>query len=127
MELAKRWFGFLGEVVAEYPEMPADLEHAEHDKFRGGFRGHLDLEGKRGFVNFDMEIEYLQHLRFDRFECSIRTSPEIKIEIFDDISLIVIGEIDYYYIEDGLLTIEPLVDIFKPLDTSWTHLWSIEF
>ena len=126
-----RWLrgglGFWGEVVSKYPEMPADLEHAEYDKFRGGFRGHLDLKGKRGFVSFDMEIEYLQHLRFDRFEYSIRTSPEIKIEIFDDISLIIIGEIDYYYIEKGLLTIEPWVDIFKPLDTSWTHLWSIEF
>lgn len=126
-----RWlkggFGFWGEVVSGYPQMLTDLERTERDKFRGGLRGHLDLKGKRGYVSFDMEIEYLQHLRFDRFECSIRTSPKIKIEIFDDILLIIIGEIDYYYIEEGLLTIEPLVNIFKPLDTSWTHLWSIEF
>ena len=122
--------GFWGELVSEC-EMPTDSGCAvESDMFselRGGLRLHLDLKSKGDWTNFDMEIEYLQHLRFDKFECSVRTSPELKIEILENISLIIIGEIDFYYIDKGSLTIEPLVDIFKPFDTSLTHLWSIEF
>ena len=122
--------GFWSEVVSERG-MPINLEgKGELDpfsKFRGGLRCHLDLKGKHKWANFDMEIEYLQHLRFDKFECSVRTSPELKIEILENISLVIIGEIDFYYIDKGLLTIEPLVNIFKPFDTNWTHLWSIEF
>lgn len=128
--LLKIGAGFWGEFVSECG-MPTDLGCAEEtdkfSEFRGGLRVHFDLKGKHKWTNFDMEVEYLQHLRFDKFECSVRTSPELKIEILEDISLVIIGEIDFYYIDKGSLTIEPFVDVFKPFDTNWTHLWSIEF
>ena len=126
-----KWgIGFWSELVSERG-MPINLgDKGELDpfsKFRGGLRLHLDLKGKHKCANFDMKVEYLQQLRFDKLEYSIRTSPELKIEILEDISLVIIGEIDFYYIDKGSLTIEPLVDIFKPFNTNWTHLWSIEF
>ena len=117
--------GFWAEVVSA-PENLTAVKHAEYENLRGGFRGHFEIKGKHKWATFDMEIEYLHHLRFDRYLYSVRTSPELKIEIWNDISLMILGEIDYSS-ERGALTVEPWVDIFKPLETSWTHLWSIKF
>ena len=94
---------------------------------RYGARAHLDFSFNREKVDFSMEVEYLPELGGDEYEYSVRMSPEIKIEIHEDwLSFHLIGEIDYYSDRD-YVTIEPLLDMFKPWDTSVTHLLSIEY
>ena len=94
---------------------------------RYGARAHLDFSFNREKVDFSMEVEYLPELGRDEHEYSVRMSPEIKIDIHKDwLSFHLIGEVDYYSDRD-YVTIEPLLDMFKPWDTSLTHLWSIEY
>ena len=107
--------------------VPTDSKNGKYRKSRNGIRLHADFECERDHVKFSTEIEYLPQLRFDAHVFSIRTSPELKIDLFCDwLSLHLIGEIDYYS-DKNHLTIEPLLDLFKPFDTSLTHFVSIEF
>ena len=89
-----------------------------------GIRMHVDIEFKKKWGGITMEVEFLPRLRFDEF--SIRTSPELKINLCDSLSFRIIAEVDYDS-ERHDITIEQFFDLFKPLDTSLTHLWSIEF
>lgn len=105
-----------------------DAANQVHDRrSRYGVRAHLDFAYNRERIDFSMEVEYLPELGADKHEYSIRMSPELKIDIHEDwLSFHLIGEIDYYS-DREYVTIEPLLDMFKPWDTSLTHLWRIEY
>ena len=108
---------------------PAQMEDGEnevhHRRTRYGVRAHLDFAFNRERVDFSMEVEYLPELGADEY--SVRMSPELKIDIHEDwLSFHLIGEVDYYSDRD-YVTIEPLLDMFKPWDTSLTHLWRVEY
>lgn len=89
-----------------------------------GIRVHADIEYTRKWGGATMEVEFLPRFNFDEF--SVRTSPELKIDVWNSLSFRIIAEIDYYS-ENDYVTIEQFFDLFKPLDTSLAHLWSIEF
>ena len=107
----------------------AQMEKGENKvhqrRSRYGVRAHLDFAFNGERVDFSMEVEYLPELGADEY--SVRMSPELKIDIHEDwLSFHLIGEIDYYSDRD-YVTIEPLLDMFKPWDTSLTHLWRVEY
>ena len=96
-------------------------------RLRYGVRAHLDFAFNRERIDFSMEVEYLPELGGDKYQYSVRMSPELKIDIHEDwLSFHLIGEVDYYSDRD-YVTIEPLLDMFKPWDTSLTHLWRVEY
>ena len=125
-QLKKTWlkggFGFW----AEFKHLFDDSETTDIDSSLNdyGFRAHVDIEFKRKWLGFTMEVEILPQIGFDEF--SIRTSPEVKIKFSESLSFRIISEIDYYSDRD-YVNIEQFFDLFEPLDTSLTHLWCIKF
>ncbi len=125
-QLKKTWlkggFGFW----AEFKHLYHDSESTDIDSNLNdyGLRAHVDLEFERKWIGFTMEVEILPQIGFDKF--SIRTSPEVKIKFSENLSFRIISEIDYYSDRDRVI-IEQFFDLFKPLDTSMTHLWCIQF
>lgn len=97
----------------------------ENKDGRYGWRIHADVEFDYKGINFSTEIEFLPQIPWGKY--SIRTSPEIKVDIRDEwLSFVLVGEIDYYSDRD-YINIEPLLDVFSPWDTSVTHLWTVTF
>ena len=69
-----------------------------------------------------MLLECLPHWSFDKFRLSVSPEIEFKVERFGKrFALVLRGEIDYYS-EDEDFTLEPLVDITKPIEIRWTQL-----
>ena len=126
--LNKDWLkGGVG-VWSQFDQVSKDSnpDNDRHRKAQYGLRAHLDIKFKWKALKFSTEIEYLPQLRTDSYEYSIRTSPEVKIDFTEHVSLLFTWEVDYYS-DNKRLTIEPVFDLFKPVDTSWTHLWRVEF
>ena len=112
---------------SDTPQMDGTANQVNDRRSRYGLRAHLDFAYNRERIDFSMEVEYLPELGADKHEYSIRMSPELKIDIHEDwLSFHLIGEIDYYS-DREYVTIEPLLDMFKPWDTSLTHLWRVEY
>ena len=108
-------------------QMEEATNKVHHRTSRYGVRAHLDFALNRERVDFSMEVEYLPELGAEKYEYSVRLSPELKIDIHEDwLSFHLIGEVDYYS-DREYVTIEPLLDMFKPWDTSLTHLWRVEY
>ena len=73
-----------------------------------------------------MLVEYLPQLRFDRHEFRICASPELEIALGDSLSFVLMGEIDFHS-ETSEVTIEPLLDVTKPFETSVMQFFRYKF
>ena len=102
-------------------------EKREVERYRYGLRAHLEVEHDTKRVRSSMMIEYLPHFSFDAYRISVSPEFEFKFKVCDKhFALVLHGEIDYYSEEEDL-TIEPLVDITKPLEIRWTQADSPPF
>ena len=109
-------YGFVKVALGSWAEVLRLRKEAREDgRYRSGLRAHIEIEWKK----FSMMIECLPHWGFRKYR--VNASPEFEIKIRDSWSFILHGEIDYSS-ENKDLTVEPLVDIIKPLEIRWTQL-----